>query len=89
MTKVKDIPGANDAIDAVASAINESYLARDAEAFIEAGIGPDELPEGRRYRWPQPSVRPDDGLSYKEALKYVLRNYDYYESESECESGDE
>lgn len=75
MTKVKDLPGASEAIGAVANGLNETRLVMDAEAFIEDGIRPDELPSNRRYRWPYPDELPDDYPGYRETLERVLEQY--------------
>lgn len=45
--RVGDLPGANEAIDAVANAQNLTRLFTDARAFMEDDVPPDELPNGR------------------------------------------
>ena len=71
LDRLGDDPQIADAIDGMASVINQTELLMDARAFIESGTHPDELPTTRSYKYRYP----EDGRRYRDDLRTVLRRY--------------
>lgn len=65
----------DDAIDAVGNAQNRTRLFMDVRAFIEDGTAPDELPDGRSYRWPNPTCAEGELPEYKTLLRSALKHF--------------